>query len=191
MEIQVTELLKEEAKKNEAFNAIAFKWATRERARNQVTVHSLKASMDQEGFQFKKEDYEAALVFLSKLGFGEIKKTKAGKICALENIKVKLQDIGKVAVAGAKEIKPFRQKNKYRGLEMVETTAKQPMRRSTDKVDSSGPIQLPKKEDVRYEISLQVIVHGAKITFAGPVSVSPQQLGAILIRFNEMTAERK
>jgi Ni,Fe-hydrogenase maturation factor len=167
---QVTERLQEEAKSNPVFNAIAYKMAVRERARKIVTVQALKASMEKEGYTFKTEDYQNSLSFLAKLGFGSLKLDKKDRVIALDNIKIKLQDIGKVAITNEKSLATYRQKEKYKTLMS----------------DASEKPIIPRKEDLFYEVALTVKIHGQKVTFAGPLSVTPQQLGSLLIKFNEL-----
>jgi hypothetical protein len=95
----LVQALQKEAKSNKAFEAVCTLFASRERARHQVTLQSLRYSMLKEGFHFDEETYAQILSFLAKAGVGKIVRNKKNQVTALVEVKYTLQTIGKAALS--------------------------------------------------------------------------------------------
>lgn len=115
---EVITAIKEEAKSNKAADAVFHMWATRARARGQVTIAALDQRMQREGFTFDKAEYAKLLKRMADLGFGRLD-TSSGKVLALKDVKVKLQSIGKAAIGTETTIEGWRARNKFRHLPAV------------------------------------------------------------------------
>lgn len=97
--VQIVERLRDYASKNPTFNAMAHSFAMRERTRQQITVHSISASMAKEGFNFSKREFQDALAFMASLKLGHLTTDHKGRITALKGIQMTLQSIGLASVS--------------------------------------------------------------------------------------------
>jgi hypothetical protein len=109
----LVQALQKEAKSNKAFEAVCTLFASRERARHQVTLQSLRYSMLKEGFHFDEETYAQILSFLAKAGVGKIVRNKKNQVTALVEVKYTLQTIGKAALSATDNVKSFTPDRKY------------------------------------------------------------------------------
>lgn len=116
----VVETLKKEADKDEAFKDVSHVFASRKRARRQVTVASLANRMAKEGFGHSRTDYARVLRRLADLGFGSLQKDAKGNIKALKDIRISLQSIGAAAVGEAQKLINARQRVKFSALSAPE-----------------------------------------------------------------------
>jgi len=106
--------LKDEAKSNPVWNAVAHVFALRQRARHQVTVAALSQRMRAEGFDWTDEQYADVLKLLSQCGIGRLEIDGKGRPVAIKDIRLTLQSIGKVVAGNADaDIKPFHQRHKF------------------------------------------------------------------------------
>lgn len=108
MEIEVTEpqklmsipeRLSALASQNKAFNAIAHIWSLRERARSQVTVHTLMTTLKIEGFDYQKSEVVEVLKTLANMKIGRLELNSKGETIALKDVKYTLQSIGLASVS--------------------------------------------------------------------------------------------
>lgn len=161
--------LKEEAKRNEAFKAVAYKLALRQRARKKVTLSNLKFVMEKEGFKFPNESYEKVLSFLAKLGFGKLIQDSKGSVVALDEIQIKLQDIGKAAISDQQMLPKIKIKSEFKPLKPV----------------AEVPI-LPVPPKPTYPVTVQVVIHGTPVTFGGPYKLTPDNIGIFISKINKL-----
>lgn len=125
-ELDRIEKLKQAAKINPVANAVFHVFASRERARNQVTVASLAKRMAAEGFNYPAAEYPPVLELLASLGFGHLVKNKAGQAVALKDVKVTLQSIGLAACGQAPKLQGFQPRRRFGKLRSVPRPAAQP-----------------------------------------------------------------
>lgn len=92
-------LLQREASNNPVFRSIAEMFALRERTRQQITVHSLSATMKKEGYDYTKSQLREVLRFLASLRLGRLELSPKGTIVALKGITYTLQSIGMASVS--------------------------------------------------------------------------------------------
>lgn len=120
---QVIEKLRARIESDPVLKAICKKFASRQRARGQITVTSLKQAMDKDGYSFPKSAYVDALRFLASLNLGRLHKSNNGKIRSLTDIKWTLQSIGQIGLGNNNALlKNFKRPIKYKPL--VNQTAK-------------------------------------------------------------------
>src|ERR1700722_8921493 len=135
----IPERLQAEAQKNECFAAICTVFALRERTRSQVTVQSLMATMEKEGFKFSREQYEKCLVFLATLHIGKLDHDMKGRVRGLKNINITLQSIG-LASVGKQVLKRYSPKKPFTRLPEP-TVLKQPLPEPVSK----APVSITRK----------------------------------------------
>lgn len=102
----VTRALKARAINSPVFGSMCEVFATRERTRQQITVHSLSVKMQKLGYKFSRAQYAEELKFLSQLGLGLLVRSKTGVVRALVSITHTLQSIGQVALDKKVNIDP-------------------------------------------------------------------------------------
>lgn len=94
--------------------AVCTIWASRERARSQVTVQTLLKSLHDNGFKnFDKQQVTGILMKLANLGLGKLYKDSKGRIRSLIDIKFTLQSIGLAVTGKQGAVAPFKQANKF------------------------------------------------------------------------------
>lgn len=110
--------LRDEAKSNPAANAVFHVFATRKRARGNVTVSALMQRMKAEGFLYEGAQYADLLKLLAKLGFGRLQTDPKGRVKALTDVKTKLQSIGMAACGSNDDLtaSAFKPKRHYKDL---------------------------------------------------------------------------
>lgn len=113
---EVIQLLRNEVKINPAVDAVMHLWASRDRARVQVTVAALEYAMKREGFKYDRQDYTNLLGFLAKLELGILETDSRGRIVALKKVHTTLQSIGKAAVQEGATLETFKRRNRYSKL---------------------------------------------------------------------------
>lgn len=117
--------LQKEASKNKAFSDVCTVFALRERARAQVTVNSLKATMDSKKYTYSKDDLRHVIARLAALGIGTLHKDSKGRVRALVNVKYTLQSIGLAAVGKQLNLSGFKKPNRFSKV-LVNTPLKSP-----------------------------------------------------------------
>lgn len=128
-EKEVIQTLKTETAKDSALNAVLHMFATRERARDQVTIQALENRMKEEGFAYEHAEYVRILRLLAKLGLGRLDTDPSGKVRALKDVKVTLQSIGLAACGSGATIQTLHRRNRFQRIPIVESapiTAKSP-----------------------------------------------------------------
>lgn len=163
--------LRDRAKESPVFNAMAHAFALRKRTRRQVTIQNLYWTMVNEGFNFKKDEYQKELDFLADLGVGSLDKTKDGSIVALKNINVTLQSLGFSALNRRQNLKTAM----FKDLLPIQPSVS--IKKS--KVENhQEPVSEPYKATVSFEIK------GRKVVLDLEPAVSPSEFFAILLQIN-------
>lgn len=186
--------LRDEAKKNQVFNALCHMFVLRKRTRGRLTVTRLKQAMDAEGFTFTRKDYESTLRFLGSLGLGQLSLSPRGKVKALNNLKFRLQSIGNHALGSAKvaKLEKRQEVNKY-----SEIVASQNDMHNKDFIENvTNVVAKPsKKATIRaeepYPTFLTMLVGGKPINIPGPSNITPENLGEFIVQFKALTAKAK
>lgn len=186
--LDIIAALREQAKENQAFNAMCHIFALRERTRQQITLNNLALSMSKEGFIFTKDQYARCLIFFASLGIGKLDYDINGNLRALKNIKLTLQSIGLAAVSKKENLDNFKPQAKFTKLPVPSVVLKQ--KKTTEVVPSSppsSPLPLLSSNTTTtvatqptYEASVTVLIDGKPIVFPLPDKISPKELGEIL-----------
>lgn len=150
------------ANNDKVFNAVMHRFAIRERARAQVTIQTLRTSMEKEGFkELGNEGYAKVLKALADLKVGTLKRNRNGRITALTNIKMRLQSIGKAALGAQDKIENMGFKATYSNL-----------------MPKNAP-QFTESDTKEYAAILTVMMHGKAINFPLP-PITGGDLGFLL-----------
>jgi len=162
---EIVSKLREEAKNNKIADAVFHMWASRQRARYQVTVAALDYRMKAEGFVFDRSEYVKLLKFLSSLGIGRLSSDFKGKNLALVDVKTTLQSIGIAAVQGG-NLESFKRRNRYSKL-IVEK-----------------PPSLAKNSDTKpVEITITVLVAGKPMQIQIPQNFTDTDIAGVISIF--------
>lgn len=110
------EILKNMATTNKAANDVFHDFATRERARGQVTLRALTLRMKKEGFNHDAKAYAQVLKSLADCGFGDLRMNKRGNVIGVFGIRTTLQSIGKAIIGRTEKVIKYAPRNKYSPL---------------------------------------------------------------------------
>lgn len=173
--------LRDQAKKDQAFSAVCAVFALRERTRQQVTMHTLKDTMQKKGFNFSDEQLSTVLSFLAANGIGKIDSSPKGKVKALKDIKITLQSIGKAALNGDNKISPFKVATRYDALNTA-PPAQQPA--SVVKAPLKAPQSTPtvKTGPRTFKIAVTIDMLGTQVTLPIPTALAPDELSSLLTK---------
>lgn len=174
--------LRQQAAESKIFNAICYVFAMRERARHQVTVSSLRLTLLKEGFNFKAEDIEQELIFLSNLGVGTIEVSR-GHVVSLRGVKITLQSIGKCALSDNEAaLKMFKVHNKFNDLSLPKEI--KPI--VTSKISNSSAI---KKEIQQrfYTVPLKTMIGGSEVVIPLSIPLTNEQIALAVASLFENT----
>lgn len=161
--------LKDEALRSKAFSDVCHVFAMRERARQQVTMHSLTAMMKKNGFNHSRKALEGVLYALGTLGLGTLVYNRADRLIALKGIRITLQSIGMAAVSDKKNLSHFAPRTK-----MVNLIDNQTPQRIME-----TPAKPPAKDFDKCEVSFKVTVEGKTVTFDVP-DIRKEDLGQFI-----------
>lgn len=165
--------LRKGAASNKAFNAVCHMFATRERARQQVTIESLMMRMAQEGFRFSKKEYQGCLTFLASCGIGTLDvKTDTKEVKALKNIKVTLQSVGKAALAQGSSLEKFSPQYEYQEVKFKDTIVQPPA--------TAAPV-IPPPAASGHVVMLVTRLNGKEVKLPLPRELTTQELGELVI----------
>lgn len=168
--------LKAEVSKNRVFNDMCHVFATRERARQQVTIPALMAVMKKNGFNHSKNDYEKALRVMANLGLGILDFDGRGRLRSLKGVKVTLQSIGMAALSGG-QINKFRPQVRLAKLPGVPQTI---VEAAASKTTITPPPTIPDMNKDMCKIVFTVEVGGKKVLFEIPEGVPKEELGQFI-----------
>lgn len=167
------------AEQSQALRDVGTVFATRERSRQQVTVHSLYAKMTKEGFKYSRTQLGAVLKTLAGLGVGTLITNKKGNPIALKNIKVTLQSVGAAIAAGTKTIAPQKQPVRFVKLPPIDFVVEKAV---TPPPPASKPDKAPSR---KYTAALMVTVDQETIEFTLPRKLTMQEVSELLTRIYE------
>lgn len=182
-ESDIIAALKKEASTNPVFNSVCHVFAMRERARQQVTVPSLRFRMQVEGFDYTKEQYVNVLRYMASLGIGVLAFDRNKEVKALIQINITLQSIGNVAVGLGNKLDSFKSQVEPK-LKMKPIT----MHNHTTVPLPTKPVLPVTKEKVLTQpsftdtlaVSLIVYVDGKPVTFNLPKGLTTKEFGEVL-----------
>lgn len=119
-EKQLIETLKNETAKDPALSAVLHVFASRERARDQVTVSALAQRMTKEGFTYDNAEYVRILRLLAQLGVGRLDTSGTGKVRALKDVKITLQSLGMAGVGNSTSIEKLARRNRFQRIPIIQ-----------------------------------------------------------------------
>lgn len=175
--------IRTEAIANPCLNAVCHIFAIRERARQQVTLSTLMLTTKAEGYNFSKEDHEAVLTFLAKLGLGKLETDGKGRIVALKGISVTLQSIGLAGISKMDTLNRFEPQHTFKPL-TSEMQKAQPIAAQAVplKTKAPTPVEAPKtKAEELFKAALTLSIGGKPVEFELPKVETPEQLGQLLV----------
>lgn len=164
----IVEGLKKESENNACFKAVLKVFANRKRARQQITLATLKLKMSKEGFNFPQVQYENVLKSLADLGIGKLDFDPKGQLRSLKNIKLTLQSIGKAALNKEQKLSILRLSTEFEDVPNTEAVIKAPL------IVASNPLP------IEYPIAITVKIDGESISFPLPKGLTTKELGALL-----------
>lgn len=168
----VIDALREEAKFNGDFAAVAKVFSNRERSRAQVTVNTLKAAMAAEQWNLTTEAAQHIIKFLADLKLGTLHKDTKGRIRGLINIKYTLQSIGKAAIVPMENaLSTFKHRTKQASL-------------PTAPMKTPPPVQRPAPKLIKTRSQL-TNTFGVKLNFQGEevdINLTPGEFKSFLQR---------
>jgi hypothetical protein len=167
------EVLQKEASSNPLIHAVCLLFAARERARNQVTVLSLKAQMKKEGWQITDAQAREVLEFFAKMNVGKLKYDSKQRVTALVDIKIKLQSLGKAAISKDENLESFRPSIRYSELPMQRSVAVLPVPLKQTAVTSTVPV------------SISVAIEGKNVMFPITLNLTADKLGTLLVELHQ------
>ncbi len=192
--------LKEKAAKDKVFNDICTVFATRERARFDVTVNGLTQRMKKDGFEYGPSELSPALRYLASLGLGQLK-TSGGKVIGLTEVKTTLQSIGSVALGQTNSLVKFHKRHQFHKLPAVmaqkaEHKLVMPRNAEPRLVDikpakaaqkplklNLKPVEQVMKEEKGSTVTLSLNFKGTDITIPVPRSLSAQDIATLVKSF--------
>ncbi len=191
--------LKEKAAKDKVFNDICTVFATRERARYDVTVNGLTQRMKKDGFAYSPSELSPALRYLASLGLGQLK-TSGGKVVGLSEVKTTLQSIGSVALGQTNSLVKFHKRHQFHKLPAVIAQAEHKLvmpKNAEPRLVDIKPAKAPKKpltlklnpvEQVMKEekgstVTLSLNFKGTDISIPVPRSLSANDIATLVKSF--------
>ncbi len=157
------EILKKDARENEALNAMCHVFAVRKRSRSTIKIPSLMQKMRKEGFNYDRDSYEKALVSLDKAKVGELVLNKNKRISGLKNIRHTLQSLGQAVCEDKSLDVKIQKQDKVHQLP----------------VSYVAPVEESKSTE---EIGLLLHIDGKTITLDLPRGLSGRDIGTIIDR---------
>ena len=107
------ETMRKAAYKSKAIHDMFLDFATRERARGQVTVRAFYNRMKKHGFKHGSTEYADGLRVLAECGFGELRLNKRGNVVGLFGIRTTLQSLGQTVVGQRGDLRNYGPRSKY------------------------------------------------------------------------------
>lgn len=165
------ETLKKEAATNKAANAVFHVFALRQRARRNVTVHSLEQRMKKEGFDFSPNEYSGVLKTLAGLGFGKLQTDHKGRVKALTDVNTTLQSIGSAACGQRVTLTGLKSRNKF--TTMVVT-----------KMDAAPTAEIFKKVAPvpQVDLRLSLAINGKPVSISVPENLTAEEITGIILK---------
>lgn len=171
---QVVTAIRNEAAKNPVLNAVCHVFAIRERARQQVTLSTLRITMSREGYNHTTEQLQEVLKFFGDLGLGKIERNSKGAIVALKGIKSTLQSIGLAGISKKDALDKFEPSHAFKALT---PDLQRPNRVAAAAAPTKkAPAELPSE----LKVSLTVDLNGTPVTFNAPTGIAPAELCLML-----------
>lgn len=163
--------LRIEASRNPVFRDVCHLWSLRERARNQVTIGTLRLSMAREGFQYSKDQLGEVLKAMAVIGFGRLEFDSQKQVVALKDITITLQSIAQTALNISETLVKVTPHNSYDVLEAPKV------------VVAPAPVKAPtpiRPAMPTFAAMLVVDVNGSPVEFQLPKRLTTAELGRLL-----------
>ena len=171
--------LRTEVQTRPIFGDVMALFASRQRARHQVTVRALYYRMAKEGFTYPKHAYATVLERLAALGVGELARDSRGKIRSLKNVRVTLQSLGNAVLQGDNTLRVYKKRNRYQKLPATVT----PLRRPTPVLPS-----IATKPPVLGLTRITLAINDKSIGVDLPSNLTTAELAAFLSSWQEKKA---
>jgi hypothetical protein len=173
--------LREEAAKNDVFEATCLTFATRDRARKQVTVTNLKLTLAANNYTFTRQQVSDVLKFLADLGIGKLILDSKGNIVSLVEIKYTLQTIGLAALGQAEKVHVFKPQQRLMKLPGDNNMSKNEApvgkaHQTAPKVTGEAPLE-PK-----YPVKFVATIEGKQVEFWPGAKLTPDQIGKLIVK---------
>lgn len=191
--VDIVQALRAEVQRNPAFAAVCKLFASRERARQQVTLSTLRLTTIREGYNFTREQHEGVLKFLASLGIGRLVYDHKNRIAVLKDIRVTLQSIGLAATSSSDTVHRFEPAYTFKPLtpemqqtkrQMVEEVplkmSKKPDTESETKMEAPKEKKQVDKKDATYPVALLMKIDGTQVSFELPKGITTKEIGQIL-----------
>lgn len=189
--LSLVDSLKQAAKEDPALRDVLLLFATRIRARYQVTLAALSRSMENEKFQHSDAAYAKCLETLATLGIGTLDRDSKGRVRALRGLKYRLPQLGQVVVDKS-ELIAFKRHPRYRVIyqplvspapqTVVNPVAAKPdpqdRRSGEDRRRAPRSYQTPGTKLV-----LTYILNGKPINIPVPADLTPTELVILVQKF--------
>lgn len=169
---QTVAALRAKAAHNTVFRDMCKVFASRQRARQQVTVGALAASMRRAGYDYPNEEYKDILKFLAAQGIGHIDMSPRGKLRALKGIRVTLQSIGHAVVSNKEQLKTYHTRAKFVKVPNVPQTIVE--RRNQERRASTPATNAVCK------VTFTIVIEGKPIVFEIPAGIKKEELGEFI-----------
>lgn len=188
---EVVRALRQEASSNPVFKDVCTMFAKRQRTRSRLTPGGLKARMEHDGYKYYKKDYYQVLKFLGEQGLGQLKMGSRGRVIALDNVVVRLQGLGKAALAQGQELpkQTFSKRNSY--TDVIGATEVVHAKEFIEKGQPEPKPVIPRRStrSAIYPAFLSVLIDGKLVNFPAPGELTPDNLGEFLMKFKAIVKE--
>lgn len=182
-EKQLIDKLREKAASDAVASAVLHMFALRRRTRNQISVEMLRRRMKREGYSYTSEQLRPFIVFLAKLGLGQVVKTRRGTVSRLKDIKLTLRSIGLAAVGDGTKLKSFSSKTLTRKpIPIVRRAPKPPVQ------VEKAPIPPGVKRNF---VLTAVLGSGKVINLSIPPDFTGEDVAELVDRFHPLSKEGK
>lgn len=155
---QMVEALRNKAKEDKVANAIFHMFALRDRSRSDVTIVGLSQAMKHEGFNFKRDEYQKFLRFLSSIGIGQLMQDSKNKVKGIKDIHLTLESIGRAAI----------------GKEIANLDAFVPRKKFNEL------IIIPKENKTEVKVGVSMSVNGRSYNIDLPEDLTNTEIASVL-----------
>lgn len=107
------ESLKKYASENKMAHDTFAHLAMKQRMRPYLTVRALQIGLLRDGFKYSIKDCETFIARLSKVGIGELKSTRGGRVVAIHGLKHRLSDLGAAVIGKGEQIRNVAPRHRY------------------------------------------------------------------------------
>lgn len=168
---QISDMIREEAARNNLFALVCTMFASRERNRNTLTPAALKLAMSKRDLNYPKSRYSDILRFMASLGLGKLDIGPRGQVRALNRIPINLKSIGNMVTGSPKQEAPIIPSQQAQPAQKMVTKAK------------TGDFQ------IAYTPRLTLVIGKEELPIPGVKKIDPNKLGEFIQGFQELCRE--